>query len=678
MNMKTIKIILLLLNIAIVYACSKSEISDSNTHSEIQFKQEKNPWLMQDLSGNLVEGEQVNGRAWANFINKEEEKTRTYSELSSDGSYAKVMWNAGDSFYMYSYDESDNIIKFTVYSTENGGAKAEFTYPSAITTSPCYSIYPGAQKISLYNNKLIFGITVPTVQNATAGSVSAGANVSFCKTDSQVSDFQFFNATSIVKFRLSGSIVNSLTSVTLKGVKELAGNSVLMAESDGTPTLTREIYFNDDVSSRSVTLSGTFETGSDYYMTVFPGEQYGFSMSFSDGTNSKTYTTSTHLPLERSVIYDLGTIDVGDNLIQEDKNNAILYMEATSGKTPVSLAVVPDGFTEEELSDFELLAKSGIDAMFSTEPFKTYREYFNVWILKAASNESGSSITDGEGNVTSAKDTYFSSSWGETSYGDMMADLDKVLAFVEDNCPDVINGIHSAIEVPALMIINDTRYGGICHNYYNGRCVAMVPYISGGATMAWTYPDTEAVSESSAASGTRAVSDSEKQALGISTGDWKNVLIHEFGGHGFSRLLDEYWYSSYSSTVSAISTHSWPLPYGLNISASYNNPPWQSALLDQKSSLESSDALYGRIGVYHGGDVSIFNRWRSERVSCMIDNRQYFSTWQRMLIVQRILAVAGETFDSEIFFEKDNPMDPLRDVSSGTTYGSVTKTICNK
>lgn len=670
--MKTFKVTMLFSALLVLGSCSRlsTDIQVINKEYNQQIKQ-IDPWLLEEIQA--VEGSEGRGMATASFSGNQEE-TRTHTELSTDGQYATVVWNPGDQFYMYAYNSTSGYFNYSIYTTTNGGNVAEFSHQYAIPSEcdACYSIYPEIRKAGNYQTTTIFGVTVPITQTATAGSVSPGAAISLCKTDTQVENLHFHNATAFVKFKLSGRVVNSLQSVSLKGVTALAGNCVLMAEADGTPTLTTQIYFNDDVTSRSVTLTGSFQTGVDYYFAVFPGNQSGFSMQFSDGEKTKTMVSSKNLPLTRSVISDLGTINIGDSLDDGgEQSNAILYIPCKSGKTPVSIAVVSEGFTTSQLSDFELLAKSGIDAMFSVEPFKSYKDYFNVWILKVPSNESGASVTDGEGNIITPKDTYFSARWGVESYNDMTADLDKVLAFVEDNCPDVINGIHTASEVPVLMIINDSRYGGICHNYKNGRCLGMVPYVYDGEEIKWEYPDYEAASESSMASGTRAVTNAEKQAIGINRGDWRNIMIHEFGGHGFSRMLDEYWYTSYKSAVSVIDEHSWPVPYGLNISATYNDPLWQTALLDNKTTLESINPLYSRIGVYHGGDVSIYNRWRSEKISCMIDNRKYFSTWQRILIVNRIFTIAGETFDLNTFISKDDPTDPVRDVVSGATKGSI-------
>ena len=109
-----------------------------------------------------------------------------------------------------------------------------------------------------------------------------------------------------------------------------------------------------------------------------------------------------------------------------------------------------------------MLAKSGIEAMFATEPFKSYRSYFNVWLLKVASNESGANITDGNGNITTPRDCYFGSKWGSDSYGDMSLDETTLYKFVKTYCPDLSDLSHNDREVAVLVIINDDRYGGIC------------------------------------------------------------------------------------------------------------------------------------------------------------------------------------------------------------------------
>ena len=108
----------------------------------------------------------------------------------------------------------------------------------------------------------------------------------------------------------------------------------------------------------------------------------------------------------------------------------------------------------------------------------------------------------------------------------------------------------------------------------------------------------------------------------------------------------------------------------LNVSAKSGKSevPW-AAFFDGDNLITSLDtAPYNeRIGVFQGADVSMFNRWRSERISCMIDNRFYFSTWQRYIIANRIMTLAGlPSLSLSEFLSHDVPTDPVRDGGSPT------------
>ena len=62
----------------------------------------------------------------------------------------------------------------------------------------------------------------------------------------------------------------------------------------------------------------------------------------------------------------------------------------------------------------------------------------------------------------------------------------------------------------------------------------------------------------------------------------------------------------------------------------------------------------------------------------MIDNRPYFSTWQRILIVRKIMEKAGETFDMDDFLAKDVTLDPIRPVVSATASAEERSRILRK
>ena len=109
-------------------ACSK--IATDNTVESIpQISQKSDIWLMEDMSDRMVPGEQGGGQAVANF---QEEGSKIHTELSSDGTYVQVVWNANDSFDMIAYNTETGNFPYTVYTTAQGGVNASFTYSNTI------------------------------------------------------------------------------------------------------------------------------------------------------------------------------------------------------------------------------------------------------------------------------------------------------------------------------------------------------------------------------------------------------------------------------------------------------------------------------------------------------------------------------------------------------------------
>ena len=348
------------------------------------------------------------------------------------------------------------------------------------------------------------------------------------------------------------------------------------------------------------------------------------------------------------------------------------YMSQTKGNRPVDLCIISEGFQEDELENFRGLAAEAVDYMFATEPFNSYKEYFNVYFLSVPSQDSGASITDGNGTITVQKNTAFNARWGESTYTDFAADEDTAYDFVSAYCPEIADGTLTINDVPVAMIINDTRYGGITHSKGDGRGLALIPYTYGGNPLKWEIKTMIASQDEPFTNDNyvyRMLSYSEQMAIGVTYGNWKNIFLHEYGGHCFSRFLDEYWnLDTYYVSQSGIISHYFTNPYGLNVSGQYDSTPWNS-LLEIRDALISVDNNYGRIGRFQGADNSMFNRWRSEMISCMIDNRPYFSTWQRILIVKKIMDKADMEFSLDDFFDKDVTLDPIRDQTTGLIMG---------
>jgi hypothetical protein len=66
-----------------------------------------------------------------------------------------------------------------------------------------------------------------------------------------------------------------------------------------------------------------------------------------------------------------------------------LYYNNPNG---VNIVVLGDGFDQKDLKEggrFDIDAKRGIDHLFTVEPFKSYKQYFNIYLVYAESLKSG-------------------------------------------------------------------------------------------------------------------------------------------------------------------------------------------------------------------------------------------------------------------------------------------------
>lgn len=594
------------------------------------------------------------------------EAPETRSRLDFEETQAQVLWTGGDAFKMYRMGSS-GYTQTTFTTQDDGVTCATFTTTKQLADDDSYtSIYPAAG-YSVYKSAdgdVKLRVPVPPTQEAVPGGLAEGLNLAAAWTSDKNADLSFSNLLSIVRFRLSGDVSN-LESVTFEAGKNVAGDATLFYQ-DG------DIHFGflntysavTYPRSTSVTLTGPFTAGQDYCIALVPTTLDGFKMLFRDTQGRLlTKTSSKQLTLSRSRIVDFGTVDLSGSW----EDHPVLYMEQTKGSKKNVIAVLADGFQAEELDQFESLAKDAVDYMFSVEPYKTYKEYFSVYLCRVASKESGAGITDESGNILTPVDNYFGSRWPEKSYSNMTADEGTVMSYLSSHIPEILSGELAQKEVPAVLLINDNRYGGICHVKGNGWSYAQVPYQYAGRTIRWSFPSVQAVNVQNDSEGSRSTTDEERDEMGRMAGDWRNTFLHEFGGHGYGRLTDEYWSTKTKFTApSAVNGHAWAVTYALNVSGYYGSVPWKEDLLDHLDEWTARNPDYERIGIWHGGHTSLYYRWRSEKTSCMIDNRPYFSTWQRILIVRKIMEKTGETFDMDDFIAKDVTVDPIRPVVPAT------------
>ena len=137
--------------------------------------------------------------------------------------------------------------------------------------------------------------------------------------------------------------------------------------------------------------------------------------------------------------------------------------------------------------------------------------------------------------------------------------------------------------------------------------------------------------------------------------DFRGLVQHEAGGHGFGKLADEYIYhvAFIQSCGCPCCGHTESFNYGksfgwydnLSLNGDIKTVPWSHMISDP----DYSDV----VDIFEGGYFHSRGVFRSEENSCMNNNIPYFSSISRESIVRRIMEYAGESFSYESFKAKD-------------------------
>lgn len=306
--------------------------------------------------------------------------------------------------------------------------------------------------------------------------------------------------------------------------------------------------------------------------------------------------------------------------------------ETAGASRPVHMVFTGDGFIAEDYVEggaFEQAIKKTIDAIFSVEPYTTYRDYFRISAVIAHSRERGATVLKDMGGLgpgVQTRNTVFRSTLDGGGNTGVSGDANMVFSYAKK-----VPGVTEAelANTVVFVLINVNAYAGTCHVWSKGRAIAYCPM----GTM-----------------------DNGGQPA------YKSIIVHEGAGHGFGRLLDEYRY--YDEPVDAYSREEfrkfreqdpW---YGWNISFTndLNAVHWKQYF---------STPGYEAVGLYEGALLFTRGVWRPERFSCMDDNRPYFNAPSREAIVRRIHRVSGTNFDFNTFVSKDR----IKSDNTGRTAG---------
>lgn len=288
----------------------------------------------------------------------------------------------------------------------------------------------------------------------------------------------------------------------------------------------------------------------------------------------------------------------------------VLTHQTASVGAGVDIVFMGDCFDAKDIAEGNYLnaMNEAIEHYFAVEPYKTYRDYFNVYTVFGLSPDSG------VGDVNTIREAKFGSAY---ALGGITPD-ETVCFEYACKAPTVSEADISRTLV--VLIENTSDYGGITYMWGDGSAIACCPM----STDVYPY-------------------------------DFRGLIQHEAGGHGFGKLGDEYIYHnefiqtctcfccSHVDEFNANKARGWY--ENLSLSGDMYEVPWSHLIFDPQYS--------NLVDIYEGGYMHMRGVFRSEPNSCMNNNVPYFSAISREAIVKRIMEYAGVPYSFEDFKARD-------------------------
>ena len=269
---------------------------------------------------------------------------QTRTSLGEDGH--AVNWTQGDLVAIY--DGTETICKFEA--TEVSGSTATLEGEAAETdTYTAFYPYTDDGTLTLTHDAITF--TLPATQTATAGGFAEGLNPSWAQATDGSKNLTFQNLCALAKFTVEAEGVTEVT-LTANNTGDALAGGLTYTIADGTLTATGS-------ASRSVTLTGTFTRGEEYYFVVAPGTLMGGITLNYMGEGGKTYvkTTQSEVTFTAGKITNLGALDA--NNFTEALNAA--FANAVEGFNPnIQWRANPDGTVSlDEYNKFQIIRNGG-------------------------------------------------------------------------------------------------------------------------------------------------------------------------------------------------------------------------------------------------------------------------------------------------------------------------------
>ena len=287
-------------------------------------------------------------------------------------------------------------------------------------------------------------------------------------------------------------------------------------------------------------------------------------------------------------------------------------LQTASVGNGIDIVLMGDGYSDRLIADgtYDEVMNTAMEKFFSEEPYKSYRNMFNVYSVTAVSKNEV---------YANGSQTAFSGFFGGGTHvgGNDQKAFEYALKAIDEEQMD---------EALIVIMMNSINYAGTCYmyhpegsdNYGNGVSISYFP-------------------------------------VGIDDTALAEVLHHEAGGHGFAKLADEYAYpemgkipmEEVNATKEQQNTWGW-----------WKNVDFTNDLSTIRWNYFIDDTRYANdgLGAYEGGLTYWRGVWRPTENSIMLDNTGGFNAPSREAIYYRMHKLAyGDSweYNYEDFVEYD-------------------------
>lgn len=296
--------------------------------------------------------------------------------------------------------------------------------------------------------------------------------------------------------------------------------------------------------------------------------------------------------------YDFSDLPVSDYYISSDytqDGKVTTLQSATEGKG-INIVLMGDAYSDRQIADGTYGAdmKYIYDNLFTEEPYKSFKEYFNVYSVNVVS------ATEGYEHDGATLGGYFGD--GTLVGGNDSKCFEYAAKAVGEQNMD---------ETLVVVAMNSNNYAGTCYMYNPSSTTGTY---GSGASVAY-FPK------------------------GGDKETFARLLHHEACGHGFAKLADEYAYESMgavpSDYASQIQTQqsSWGWWKNVDFTSDVSSVRWNAFTNDSRYANEG-------LGAFEGGLTYWTGVWRPTENSIMRDNTGGFNAPSREAIYCRIHKLA--------------------------------------